>query len=399
MRVLTFGWEFPPYNSGGLGVACKGLVTALSGRGLDVLFVLPKKIPTNEEPFQILFATEGSLTRKEVQSELYPYIGSAHVSEKTKKSKRSAVIKGSLIDKVKQYGEAAKDIAREEDFDLIHAHDWLSFWAGIKAKEVSGKPLVVHVHATEFDRTAGQGVNEAVFEIEQQGMMGADKVITVSNYTKKIANREYNIPAEKIDVVHNGVDLSEAKELPPVLEEIKSKGNSIVLFLGRKTIQKGPDYFLKAAKRILETRDDIYFVMAGSGDMENMLIEEAARAGMASHFIFTDFLRGDDVHRVYQSADVYVMPSVSEPFGITPLEAVMNGTPVVISKQSGVSEVLTHALAVDFWDIEEMANKIVAAVDYDALNGALVENGQKQLEHISWDRAAEKCISTYQTIV
>lgn len=399
MRVLTFGWEFPPHNSGGLGVACEGLAKALAQNGVDVLFVLPKKIPVSSDELELIFADNGTIHARYAKSELYAYKSTERTVSRDGEEQRSVVIEGSLIDEVKAYGEAGADIAESEEFDIIHAHDWLSYCAGIQAKKATGKPLVVHVHATEYDRTGGHGVNEAVFHIEQQGMKYADRVVTVSGYTKSIVVEKYGIDGDKIDVVHNGVDTEYPKRHPPALSQLKEAGKKIVLFLGRKTIQKGPDYFLAAAKRALEVRDDIYFVMAGSGDMENDLIEMAADLGISDKVIFADFLRGDDVDRMYQTADVYVMPSISEPFGITPLESLMNETPVIISKQSGVSEVLTHALKVDFWDTEELANKIIASLTYDTLHSTLRENGCQELESITWDRAAKTTIGTYQQML
>jgi len=402
MRVLTFGWEFPPHNSGGLGVACQGLSEALADAGVQQVFVLPKQIPTAETDFPIVFADITEVDPKTRRTNHTAYASGNATNETESGRKRtdsSPESDSTLLAEVNEYGKKATSIAQTHSYDLIHAHDWLSYKAGIAAKEVSNVPLVVHVHATEYDRTAGRTGNDAVEAIEKRGMERADRVITVSGYTRSVVLKEYDIDPSKVDVVHNGIETQSPPNLSPALQELKDAGNAIVLFLGRKTIQKGPDYFLKAAERILQQRDDIYFVMAGSGDMEEQLIRQAAEMGIAKHVLFADFLRGDDVDRMYQSADVYVLPSVSEPFGITPLESLMNGTPTVISNQSGVSEILENTLSVDFWDIDDMANKIVAAAMYDGLNNALAKNGKKELQKITWERAAQKCKRTYASVV
>jgi glycosyltransferase involved in cell wall biosynthesis len=270
----------------------------------------------------------------------------------------------------------------------------LSFGAGLEAKRISGKPLVVHVHATEFDRCGGSnGVNNEVYELERVGMEDADCVIAVSQLTKDTITRYYGIPAEKVIVVHNGIDdltfpYRETKSTR--LKALKDRGYKIVLFVGRITLQKGPDYFIRAAKRVLEYNPKIIFLLAGSGDMERQVMNEAAYYKIADKMLFPGFLRGDDLADAYSVADLYIMPSVSEPFGITPLEAMRVGTPVIISKQSGVSEVVEHALKVDYWDIEEMASKILAVVGYPALHQSLRENGLREVEGINWDKAAKK---------
>jgi len=296
-----------------------------------------------------------------------------------------------LFADAQRYARLASALAVHEDFDVIHAHDWLTYHAGIAVRALTGKPLVCHIHATEFDRS-GEHINQGVYDIERAGMHAADRVVAVSRLTKAIVHTRYGVPDEKIDVVYNGVEQHEAQ---PVEGAAIEKDERIVLFLGRITMQKGPEYFIRAAKRVLEIEDKVKFVVAGSGDMAVRMIEDAAKLGIGHKVLFTGFLRGRDVDRVYAMADCYVMPSVSEPFGIAPLEAMRNDTPVIVSKQSGVAEVLTHALKVDFWDIDEMANKIVAVLRYPPLGSTLREHGRFELRGLSWDGAAEKCVRVY----
>ncbi len=392
-----FGWEFPPYNSGGLGTACFGLTRALSScENTDIIFVLPKKVNVSSDLIKIIFADTSTILSGEDISILSGYITSDEYLVK-----RNDVTVGlygaTLLQEVKHYANRAREIARNEDFDIIHAHDWLSFLAGIEAKKISGKPLILHVHATEFDRTGGQGVNQDVYDIEKYAMGEADEIIAVSNFTKEKIIEHYGINPNKITVVHNGVDVSDYKELPPILESIKKEGkHKIVLFVGRITVQKGPEYFVRAAKKVLEYYPDALFVVAGSGDMQYQMMDEVASLGIGDKMIFTGFLRGDDLTSLYQAADLYVMPSVSEPFGIIPLETIANGTPVIVSKQTGVSEVLTHALKVDFWDIDEMANKILGVLQNDSLQKTLKEESFKEVEKLNWTASAKKVLNVYK---
>jgi glycosyltransferase involved in cell wall biosynthesis len=397
LKVLMFGWEFPPHNSGGLGTACFGLTKALSREATDVVFVLPKKVPVNSNHAKLIFANEKSIKIRHVDSILYPYITSKTYSDEVRNLK-DEVYGLSLMEEVRRYAKKAGAIAVSENCDIIHAHDWLAFLAGIEAKRSTGKPLVVHVHATEFDRTGGTGINTEVFEIEKRGLSDADAIIAVSGFTKNILISKYGISPEKIEVVHNGIDTEEYLKLPSRIDALKATGNKIVLFVGRITLQKGPDYFISAAKRVLEFRPDTLFVVSGSGDMERQMIRQAADFGIGDKVIFAGFLRGDELNALYQSADLYVMPSISEPFGITPLESLANGTPALISKQSGVSEVLNHVLKTDFWDTEDMADKIISVLDNRVLYENLRENGEREAEKNSWGNAAMKCFSIYRRL-
>lgn len=397
-KVLMFGWEFPPQNSGGLGVACLGLSKWLSVLKTDIFFVLPKKGKYNNSSCKFIFADVDSyIQRNEINSPLYPYIT----------SNEYGIFEGGenenygfgLLQEVLRYGKEGAKIAKSLDFDVIHAHDWLSFPAGIEAKKATGKPLVVHVHATEFDRTGGNGINQSVYKIEKIGMQKADCVIAVSNFVKNILIQKYSIAPEKIEVVHNGFEEPENVEDSFDPLPLKQNGAKIVLFLGRITLQKGPDYFLKAAKRVLEVDDNVYFIIAGSGDMERQIIEEVAYLGIHERVLFAGFLREETLWRMFEAADLFVMPSISEPFGLVPLEAISRDTPILISKQSGVSEVLKNAIKIDFWDTRKMANAIISILNNEALSTSLKEGGKRELINITWKKAAEKCKNIYEKIL
>ena len=400
MKVLMFGWEFPPYNSGGLGVACQGLARALAAQNVELVFVLPKKLGNIKETFRLRFADIAGLTISEIDSLLTPYITS---------EKYSLLVKGAsgsgygttLFEEVKRYGLLAKSIARSERFDVVHAHDWLSFGAGLSASDVSGKPLVAHVHATEVDRTAGKP-NLYIYEREREGVTQADRVIAVSGFTKEVLVNNYSVPADKVQVVHNGItaeDCARKLSANSGIMKLKKLGYKIVIFVGRLTIMKGPDYFLLAAKRVLEYDPKVMFVMAGAGDMEGQVMREAAGLGISNKVLFPGFLRGEELSEVYSAADLFVMPSVSEPFGLTSLESLLHGTPVLISKTSGVSEVLKNALKTDFWDTQDMADKILSVIKYKSLHDELAVNGARDATFCNWGVAASKCISVYNSLL
>ena len=396
ISVLMFGWELPPENSGGLGVACLGLSRELNRRGVNLKFVVPRKKDSMKRSCFSLLAADINYKEIEFNSPIKPYSTPSNYKSFLKEEE-SNIYGDTLFDEVLRYRQCARKIALREDFDVIHAHDWLSFGAGIEAKKVTGKPLVAHVHATEFDRGGGVNIDERVYEREKEGMQEADKVIAVSNYTRKIIIDKYGIDPRKVEVAHNGVDLVEKPVGRDVLNAIKRAGKKIVLFVGRLTLQKGPDYFLEAAREVISHDEDVVFIIAGSGDMERQVIHQAAELGISEKVIFPGFVRGEELHGLYKVADIFVMPSVSEPFGLTPLESLINGTPVLLSKQSGVSEVVTHALKVDFWDTREMANNILAALNYDSLKNSLAEKGKEEVGTITWDPAAEKCIEIYNS--
>lgn len=432
MKVFMLGWEFPPFISGGLGTACYGLTKAMSKLGLEITFVLPRMVRSESMSSHIKLRTPGdikggyieeldpsssneikNLTIKTIDSPLQPYKDAESYRYEIEDIIRSKKMKitgiaggenlqdnghysGDMYTEVHRYASAAVKLASQEGFDLIHAHDWMTYPAGMAVAAVSGKPLVIHVHSTEFDRS-GEHVNQMIYDFERAGMHAATKIIAVSYLTKNIIMSRYGISGDKVEVVHNGIEKN-GNGLG--LGKIGiSKNEKIVLFLGRITMQKGPEYFLGAAKKVLEVMDNVRFVMAGSGDMMKSTIELAAELGIGSKVMFTGFLRGEDVRKVYERADLYVMPSVSEPFGIAPLEALNNDVPVLISKQSGVSEVLTHVLKADFWDVNEIANKIVAVLKYPPLQMTLKEHGNYEVRKLKWEDAAEKCRQVYFQVI
>ena len=451
------GWEFPPFISGGLGTACYGLTKAMSGLGTDIIFVLPRPVTA---PFsshvRVLSPQVGSplaqplsemrldefenVTFRTIDAQLInPYEGPsdyeapirprvvAEVSTTTKLTEvpaspvasepepapmqlspadtatpgfiqgdGDAHYAGDMFAEIERYAALAAEIARDEQIDVVHAHDWMTFPAGMAVAAMKGVPLVVHIHSTEFDRS-GAHVDQRIYDIERRGMSAAMKVIAVSLLTKNMITHHYGIEPEKIEVVYNAIDVNGA-----VFDEEKysiHKDEKIVLFLGRITMQKGPEYFIAAAKKVLEVMDNVKFVMAGSGDMIRRTIEMAAAMGIGHKVLFTGFLRGPDVEKVFKMADLYVMPSVSEPFGIAPLEAMSHDVPVIVSKQSGVSEVLQNALKVDFWDINEMANKIVAVLKHAPLAKTLRQHGSFEVRRRSWVDAAKSCVLVYEDAV
>ncbi|HMB96376.1 MAG TPA: glycosyltransferase family 4 protein [Tepidisphaeraceae bacterium] len=436
MRVFMLGWEFPPFISGGLGTACYGLTKAMSSIGTDVIFVLPRPVTT---PFsthvRLVSPKPGSplaspstefrldefdnVTFRTVNAQLSPYasvtehekiirdrLRAAEKDEKTAEVSAATGVPlptsppatgtnyaGDLLSEVQRYALLASEIARQESFDVVHAHDWMTFPAGLAVAGIKGVPLVVHVHSTEFDRS-GLHIDQRIYDIERRGMYGAMKIIAVSYLTKNLITHHYGIDPNKVEVVYNAIESNGNGTFDEEKYSIH-KDEKIVLFLGRITMQKGPEYFLAAAKKVLEVMDNVKFVMAGSGDMIRRTIEMAASMGIGHKVLFTGFLRGGDVQKVFEMADLYVMPSVSEPFGIAPLEAMSHDVPVIISKQSGVSEVLAHALKVYFWDINEMANKIIAVLKHPPLASTLRQHGSFEVRRLSWSDAARSCLNVY----
>ncbi|MEI7981811.1 MAG: glycosyltransferase family 4 protein [Bacteroidota bacterium] len=426
MRVLMFGWEFPPHITGGLGTACFGLTKGLVKHGVEVIFVVPKAFgDETKEGFRLVSASDVVIDFHEQQSQefwrkiqymeigsnLVPYLDPeeferiATKEELTGKDVMKTVFSRNytfsgkygpnLMEEVSRYALVASSLALNNTFDVIHSHDWLTYPAGIAAKEVTGKPLVVHVHATEFDRS-GEHVNQNVYDIERKGMTEADLVITVSNLTRQIVIEKYGIDPEKVITVHNAVEPADRPELEGVQKHVKEK---IVTFLGRVTYQKGPDYFVEAAYKVLQRDSNVRFVMAGSGDLLNRMVRRVAQLKISTKFHFTGFLAGSEVDTMFAMSDVYVMPSVSEPFGISPLEAMRSNVPVVISKQSGVAEVLQHALKVDFWDIDALADAIYGILHYDALRKMFGRYGKAEVDNLKWENAAINVIEVYNKAV
>lgn len=421
-----FGWEFPPHISGGLGTACYGIVTGLLQQGVQVTFVVPKLYGgENREAFRLVSAsdvlvnTAVPITQKwserlqyiEAHSPLAPYAmlepeeaGHAEAKEikqqtisegksRLQRFQMTGKYGSELMQEVHKYAVVASGIAGTYEFDVIHAHDWLTFPAGMAAKEASGRPFVAHIHATEYDRS-GENVNQAVFDIEKEGMERADHVIAVSEYTRKIVIDKYGISPDKVSVVHNGITIKG----PGSARLSKGVQEKVVTFMGRITYQKGPEYFVKAARKVLDVIPDVRFVMAGGGDKMNAMIDLVAELKMSSRFHFTGFLNGPEVDEMYAMSDVFVMPSVSEPFGIAPLEAIQANVPVIISKQSGVSEVLKNAIKVDFWDVDALADAIAALLQYNSLSGLFKENGKGDLKELNWKKSASGIKDVYQKL-
>lgn len=455
MRILMLGWEFPPFIAGGLGTACFGLTRALDRLGHKILFILPQAVANQRSHVELLsprLARRGvrpsdlraDLAREGATLEEYeeafagmelrgvpamfssPYpgfdagvgrwdgepaegrttVGSGPgLAASSSTSILGVAATGStsaghsghaygsdLVGDAERYARLVVSLAHREAFDVIHAHDWLTFPAGHALSQVTGRPWLAHVHSTEYDRS-GDNINRRIYEIERRGMHAATRVLAVSMYTKSICVTRYGVAPGQVDVVYNGIDDERHQPTP---DDAIRPNDRIVLFLGRITMQKGPEYFIQAARRVLEKVENVKFVVAGSGDMGARMIELAASMGIGHRVLFTGFLRGRDVDRVFRMADCYVMPSVSEPFGLVALEALKNDVPVIISKQSGVSEVLTHVLKVDFWDIDEMANKIIAVLRHPPLGKTMVEHGSVELHRLTWEIAAEKCVRAYQ---
>lgn len=424
-----FGWEFPPHIAGGLGTACYGIVKGLSHCGVSTMFVMPSAsgdedqsaaqiINASDVPVQITDTMNVDDFLDKVQfvhigTNMVPYLDPAEFHTLVEEDRRRQVrdfsvhyghtykfsgkYGSNLMEEVARYAMVGGTIAmtHKDEFDVIHAHDWLTYMAGIAAKRLSGKPLVVHVHATSFDRSSDNNIDTRVYDIEKRGMEAADKVITVSDLTRNIVITKYGIDPSKVVTVHNAVDFSGRSNVN-VERGVKDK---VVTFLGRITFQKGPEYFIEAAAKVLKRCDNVRFVMAGSGDMMNRSIRQVARLGISDRFHFTGFLRGKEVQEMFALSDVYVMPSVSEPFGISPLEAMRTGVPSVISKQSGAVEVLKYAFKVDFWDVDAMADEIYALLKYPALANFASKYGFDEVNTLKWNNAAVKIKNVYESVI
>lgn len=428
MRVLMFGWEFPPHIAGGLGTACYGIVKGLAYNGVQTLFVMPSAsgdedqsaariISASDVPVESFGSTVDEFLDKvkfvRIGSNMIPYVDPEEFHEMVESERRlqsenltkcigtkfrfSGRYGSNLMEEVAHYAMVGGTIAMEhkDEFDIIHAHDWLTYLAGIAAKELTGKPLVVHVHATSFDRGTEDQIDSRVYDIEKRGMMAADKVIAVSDLTRNIVINKYGIDPEKVVTVHNAVDFS-GRENVKVERGVRDK---VVTFLGRITFQKGPEYFIEAAAKVLKRTKGVRFVMAGSGDMMNRCIRHVAKLGISDRFHFTGFLRGAEVQKMFAMSDVYIMPSVSEPFGISPLEAMRSNVPAIISNQSGAAEVLKYAFKVDFWDVDAMADDIYALLKYPALADFAAREGYEEVNRLKWNIATAKLKNIYESVV
>jgi glycosyltransferase involved in cell wall biosynthesis len=434
MKILMLTWEFPPFIVGGLGMACYGLVKALLAKGVKVdLFLpaeknvffrlektedadsLPVVFPSDEAQARLAkqFAERDFKSYEErlaflgVKPRAEVYLSPALVRKPGKPVKwgvgrtregsgqfveriyQSLEGGGDAFDQVRDYAVRVGELAKGLEYDLIHAHDWLTYPAAVLLKSTTGKRLVAHIHATEFDRAGGPG-NPRIHDIEYSGLSFADRIVAVSKYTASMVVRRYQIDPQKIRVVHNAFQIDKITR-----EKKRLFKGPVVLFLGRITLQKGPDYFLEVAKRVVEVFPNIRFIMAGAGDMERQLIHKSAYYQLQTKFLFTGFLRRRDVDRILSSADIFILPSVSEPFGIAPLEAMSYGIAAVISKQSGVSEVVKNAFKVDFWDIDKMVEVIVDLLKNPEKMRQVGEAGAREVEKIGWDKAADSLRDVY----
>ncbi len=428
MKVLMFGWEFPPHIAGGLGTACYGMTKGLAYNDVEVLFVMPsasgdedqsavKIINASDVPVDTVTETVdeflGKVSFVHIGTNMIPYVDPQAFTEMVEEE-RKRQIKGfrvqygqkykfsgkygtNLMEEVARYAMVGATIAMQhkDEFDVIHAHDWLTYLAGIAAKQLTGKPLVVHMHATSYDRASDDNIDTRVLALEQKGMDYADKVIAVSELTRNIVINRYGISPDKVVAVHNAVDFS-GRENIQVERGVEDK---VVTFLGRVTYQKGPEYFIEAAAKVLKRCSNVRFVMAGSGDMLNGCIRHVARLGISDRFHFTGFLRGAEVQKMFALSDVYVMPSISEPFGISPLEAMQTNVPSIISKQSGCAEILDYALKVDFWDVDAMSDAIYGLLNYPAIARLAARCGYDEVNSLKWNNAAYKIKQVYESVI
>ncbi len=406
IKVLMLGWELPPFHSGGLGNACEGLTKGLAGLGVEIDFILPKIYGGDYSWMNVLDASKQifgdehdeyclKMAKKNKCSLVNGYQGfSVKIDESLMCTACLFDQEKSVLPNVNLYIKGVKALCENLDYDIIHAHDWMTYQAGIAARNVAKKkgrnvPLLTQVHATEIDRHDGK----YIYETEKKGLKAANRIVAVSNYTKKVICDNYGVNPNKIDVVHNGITPREVIKYPenPIKKHFK-----IVLYLGRITYQKGPDYFLKVAKRVTDLHPNVKFMMVGPGDMQNKLIEEGAREGLTGKLLYTSWLANADQDMAYQMADVFVMPSVSEPFGLVPLEATQNGTPVVISKNSGISEVLKSSVKVDFWDIEKTSEEIIKILEDEEYAKELVKNAKAEAKLLTWEKAAKEMNEVYK---
>lgn len=392
MKVLMLGWELPPHNSGGLGVACLQLSKALAESGADIDFILPY---SSSEKYDFMRVTSVQPSHVRSIAKIKAYDSYKYVLHDGRE------VHVGVGDQQKAYEVAVGQIVKEMEFDVIHAHDWLTFRAGLRAKAESNKPLIAHVHSIERDRAGGKYGNPLVREIEATTMLLADRIIAVSERVRRMISEDYSIPMDKIEVVHNSIDKSFLEPLDEdnayrYLSYMKSRGWKVVVNISRLTVQKGLPHFLRAAGQVAKYAPKTFFLFIGDGEQRDELIELAAEQGIADRVLFAGFQRGKNWRDAYAVGDLFVMPSVSEPFGLTPLEAIAYGTPALISKQSGVSEVLDNCLKVDFWDEQEMANQIVGLLRNDSLRLELHKNAWHEYDRMSWNKAADKLMDIYK---
>ena len=395
MKILMLGWELPPHNSGGLGVACYQLCKSLAKKNVDIEFILPYS-EKHDAPFMTVTPAHPQ-GAKIVLANSSAYDSYKYVFEDGHEEWMD------IYGQQQVFEYAVAKLAENREYDVVHAHDWLTFRAGLRAKQIRNVPLIIHVHSIERDRAGGNMGNPLVREIEETAMYMADRILAVSQLTKDAIVADYGIPADKIEVVHNSIDHAVIEDLVAQGEDnayhyltaMKEHGYRVIANIGRLTVQKGLVNFLHAAKEVVYRAPKTLFLISGSGEQYYELITLAAELGIGKNVILTGFQRGKSWRDSYQIADLFVMPSVSEPFGITPLEAIGFGTPTLISKQSGVAEILQNTLKVDFWDVNEMANQMTTAIQNPALLEELQANAAQELAQMSWDQAAHKVHHIY----
>ena len=402
MKILMLGWELPPHNSGGLGVACLNLSRALAKKGAKIDFILPYNAKYPEIEFMDIYSATnidplfryggGSYESLKVEEDIIPTFDNNKMT--------------SIREIQHEYGKFIEKFIKTHQPDVIHAHDWLTYEAAIRAKQNYHIPLVAHVHATEFDRSGMNSGNPIIHEIEYEGLMIADKIIAVSELTKRIIHEKYKIPLSKIDVVYNSLDDDYENgnyyfnhDYYNYIKSLKSIGFTIVSTVGRFTIQKGLTYLMYAAKKAILKNPKLLFVFAGDGEERNKLIRLAADLGISKNVVFTGFIRGRKLRDIYTISDIFVMSSISEPFGLTALEAAYHSNALILTKQSGVSEIIWSAFKYDFWDENKLANEIYAISSSKTLEKALKENAKEEFIRISWDKIADKCLKIYDNTI
>jgi glycosyltransferase involved in cell wall biosynthesis len=389
------GWELPPNNSGGLGVACYQLCESLSRKDIDLEFVLPYHTASKEGPEFMKLTAARPVGVMEILKSGIAYDSYKYIYHDGKEEWHD------IFSQAAMYEHAVEQLVGRTQFDIVHAHDWLTFRAALRLKMRTNVPIILHVHSIESDRAGGHRGNPLVHEIEATAFQMADRILAVSDYTRKAIAREYDIPLDKIEVVHNSIDPTTIAPLDGdntyrYLSGLKAQGYKVVTNIGRLTVQKGLPNMLRAAQLVVQKAPKTMFVIVGSGDQYEELIELSADLGIGKNVIFTGFQRGKAWRDAFAIADLFVMPSVSEPFGLTPLEAAVYGTPSLISKQSGVAEIFRNCLRVDFWDINEMANQMLAAVTSEPLQQQLAEYAEAEASSLSWGRAADKVYDIYR---
>lgn len=400
MNILMLGWELPPHNSGGLGVACYHMSKALALAGSSIDFVVPYQAHHPDADFMTIHAA--TKLKPLERNGLGAYDSAASITDALHRKPGETL--SSIRDVQARYVEFVDELVQSSTPDAIHAHDWLTIEAGIRAKEVSGAPLIVHVHATEFDRSGEQYGNPLVHEIEEQGLLMADRIIAVSNITKALIVHRYGIPEEKVEVVHNAFDVESMdyhhydRGTYAYLEYLKSEGYTVAATITRFTVQKGLTHLMKAAARACERYEKLVFLFAGDGEQRDELLRLSAEYGISDKVFFTGFIRGQKWRDAYTVADIFVMSSVSEPFGLTALEAAHHDNALIISKQSGVGEVLSSILRYDFWDTDRLADQMVAIATSKVLKNELTNNVRREYARLSWNDVARTCLALYRNL-